>query len=327
MASCPARQDASRTSQPKHPLDADGANGRASPSPNRYQASVAPTNLLSAGVAALTPLFVLPFPAIDPVLFEVGPFALRWYAIAYIAGILLAWRYMRRLVFNANLWGPVKRPTPLELDDFVVWGTLGIIIGGRLGYVLFYNPAYYASNPVEILAVWTGGMSFHGGFAGIVIAMLLFSARRGVPVWSLLDLAGCAAPIGLFFGRIANFINAELWGRVSDVPWAFVFPGGGPEPRHPSQLYEAALEGLLLFVVIRILSHKLKMLQRPGFVAGAFALGYGITRSIAELYRVPDAHIGYLSGFMTMGIVLSLPMAAVGLIVMLWSVSRPPASA
>lgn len=268
------------------------------------------------------PLLALPFPAIDPVLIEVGPFALRWYALAYIAGILLAWRYMRRLVLNDRLWNGVKRPTPVDIDDFVLWGTIGIIIGGRLGYVLFYNPAYYLAHPLEIFEVWSGGMSFHGGFAGTVLAMVLFAWKRGISIWTLFDLAGCAAPIGLFFGRLANFINGELWGRVADVPWAVVFPTGGPDPRHPSQLYEAALEGIVLFLVIRVLSHRYTMLQKPGFIAGAFALGYGVTRSIAELYRVPDAHIGYLSGFVTMGIVLSLPMIIAGASAMIWSMRR-----
>lgn len=271
----------------------------------------------------MPPLFVLPFPAIDPVIVEVGPFALRWYALAYIVGILLAWRYMRALVQNERLWGASKRPTPLEIDDFVLWGTLGIILGGRLGYVLFYNPAHYLANPGEALAIWTGGMSFHGGFAGTVIAMILFAWKRGLPLWKLFDLAGCAAPIGLFFGRIANFINSELWGRPADVPWAFVFPTGGPEPRHPSQLYEAALEGVILFLVLRLLSHRFRLLQKPGFLAGAFAFGYGVGRSIAEFYRVPDAHIGYLSGFLTMGMLLSLPMILAGLAAMIWAARRP----
>ncbi|MET1411935.1 prolipoprotein diacylglyceryl transferase [Roseibium sp. HPY-6] len=268
-------------------------------------------------------VLVLPFPAIDPVIIEFGPFALRWYALAYIAGIILAWRYMRALALSDRLWNGLQRPSPADLDDFVLWGTLGIIIGGRLGYVLFYNPAYYLANPGDALAIWSGGMSFHGGFAGTVIAMMLFAWRRGLNIWTLFDLAGCAAPIGLFFGRIANFINAELWGRPTDVPWAFVFPGAGPEPRHPSQLYEAALEGVILFLALRLLSHRFTLLQRPGFLAGAFGFGYGIGRSIAELYRVPDAHIGYLSGFLTMGILLSLPMILAGLALMIWSGTRP----
>ncbi|WP_298962655.1 prolipoprotein diacylglyceryl transferase [uncultured Roseibium sp.] len=267
----------------------------------------------------MPPLLVLPFPAIDPVIFEVGPFALRWYALAYIVGIVLAWRYMRILAQNEQLWCNQKRPSPLDLDDFVLWGTLGIIIGGRLGYVFFYNPAYYLANPAEAIAIWSGGMSFHGGFAGTVIAMILFAWRRGLSVWTLFDLAACAAPIGLFFGRVANFINAELWGRPTDVPWAFVFPGAGPEPRHPSQLYEAALEGVVLFLVLRVLSHRFALLKKPGFLAGAFACGYGIGRSIVEFYRVPDAHIGYFGGFLTMGIVLSLPMILAGIVAMVWA--------
>ncbi|WP_247646220.1 prolipoprotein diacylglyceryl transferase [Labrenzia sp. VG12] len=270
----------------------------------------------------MPPVFALPFPAIDPVIVEFGPFALRWYALAYIVGILLAWRYMQALTANDQLWGTATRPSRADIDDFVLWGTIGIILGGRLGYVLFYNPGYYLANPGEALAVWSGGMSFHGGFAGTVIAMILFAWKRGIPLWTLFDLAGCAAPIGLFFGRIANFINSELWGRPTDVPWAFVFPTGGPEPRHPSQLYEAALEGVILFLVLRVLSHRFKLLQRPGFLAGAFAFGYGVGRSIAELYRVPDAHIGYLSGFLTMGILLSLPMILAGLAAMIWSARR-----
>lgn len=272
----------------------------------------------------MSPLLVLPFPAIDPVIIEVGPLALRWYALAYIVGIILAWRYMRALILNESLWGSSSRPTLADMDDFVLWGTLGIIVGGRLGYVLFYNPAYYFANPGEMLAVWTGGMSFHGGFAGTVIAMVLFAWRRGLSIWTLFDLAGCAAPIGLFFGRVANFINAELWGRPADVPWAFVFPGAGPEPRHPSQLYEAALEGVVLFLVLRLLSNRFMLLKKPGFLAGAFAFGYGVARSIAELFRVPDAHIGYLSGVFTMGMLLSLPMILAGLAVMIWASNRNP---
>ncbi|MFN4009897.1 MAG: prolipoprotein diacylglyceryl transferase [Pannonibacter sp.] len=267
----------------------------------------------------MTPLLALPFPAIDPVIIEVGPFALRWYALAYIAGILLAWRYMVMVVRKDRVWAGTPRPTPVDIDDFVMWGTIGIVIGGRLGYVLFYNPAYYLQNPFEALAIWSGGMSFHGGFAGTVLAMVLYARKRGLNVWTLFDLAGIAAPIGLFFGRIANFINSELWGRLSDAPWAVVFPNGGPFPRHPSQLYEAALEGILLFVVLRLLSHRAGLLQKPGFIAGAFAAGYGITRSMAEFFREPDAHIGFLSGGLTMGMLLSVPMILAGIALMVWS--------
>lgn len=270
------------------------------------------------------PLFVLPFPAIDPVLVEFGPLAVRWYALAYIAGILLGWRYMRRLVANDRLWAGTPHPTPLDIDDFVIWATLGIILGGRLGYVLFYNPAYFASNPADILAIWSGGMSFHGGFLGVVAAMVLFAWRRGLSVLTFFDLAGATAPIGLFFGRIANFINGELWGRTSDVPWAMVFPGAGPDPRHPSQLYEAALEGIVLFLVVRLVTHRFGGLARPGLAAGVFAAGYGIARSFVELFRMPDAHIGYLSGGLTMGILLSVPMIVAGLALAIWAARRTP---
>ncbi|NVK36030.1 MAG: prolipoprotein diacylglyceryl transferase [Rhodobacteraceae bacterium] len=270
------------------------------------------------------PLLVLPFPAIDPILLEIGPFALRWYALAYIVGILLAWRYMRFVVQQEHLWGATKRPTPVDIDDFIVWATFGIILGGRLGYVLFYNPAYYLANPVEALQLWSGGMSFHGGFLGTVVAMILFAWRRQISIWRLFDLAGTAAPIGLFFGRIANFINSELWGRPTDVPWAFVFPTGGPEPRHPSQLYEASLEGILLFVVIAFLTFRFKLLRKPGFIAGAFACGYGIARCFVEFYRVPDPQLGYLAGFLTMGMLLSLPMILIGAGVMIWAAKRQP---
>ncbi len=270
------------------------------------------------------PLLALPFPAIDPVIVEIGPFALRWYALAYIVGIVLAWRYMRRLVQNERLWHGTQHPAPIDIDDFVVWATLGIVLGGRLGYVLFYNPAYYLDHPLEALALWTGGMSFHGGFLGTVLAMVLYARSRGLSIWTLFDLAGTAAPIGLFFGRLANFINGELWGRVTDVPWAVVFPSGGPQPRHPSQLYEAALEGIALFLVVRLFSHRFATLRRPGLTAGIFATGYGIARSIAELFRMPDAHIGFLAGGLTMGILLSLPMIAAGLAAVVWAVRRAP---
>ncbi|AXS41449.1 prolipoprotein diacylglyceryl transferase [Breoghania sp. L-A4] len=265
------------------------------------------------------PLLALPFPTIDPVLIELGPFAIRWYALAYIAGILLAWRYMRMLINNERLWAGQPHPSALDIDDFVLWATLGIVLGGRIGYVLFYNPAYYLANPVEILSVWQGGMSFHGGFLGTVIAMVLFSWRRGLSVWTLFDLAAAAAPIGLFFGRLANFINAELWGRVTDLPWGVVFPGAGPLPRHPSQLYEAALEGIVLFLLLRLLTHRGGYLARRGFLAGAFACGYGLSRIAVEFFRMPDAQIGFLAGGTTMGMLLSLPMIIAGIAAMVWA--------
>ncbi len=270
------------------------------------------------------PLFAIPFPMIDPVLIEFGPLAIRWYALAYIAGILLAWRYMIVTVRNTPLWNATPHPTASDIDDFVIWATLGIVLGGRLGYILFYNLPYYLANPADILAVWEGGMAFHGGLLGMTVVLIIYSGTRGLNVWTMFDLAAIAAPVGLFFGRIANFINSELWGRPTDVAWAVVFPNGGPEPRHPSQLYEAALEGVLLFFVLRLLSHRFKLLQKPGVLAGSFVIGYGLARIFVEFYRVPDAQIGYLAGFFTMGMLLSLPMVLIGVAVLIWALKKTP---
>jgi phosphatidylglycerol:prolipoprotein diacylglycerol transferase len=202
-----------------------------------------------------------------------------------------------------------------DYDDFVLWVTLGIILGGRLGYVLFYNPGYFAAHPAEILQVWKGGMSFHGGFLGCVLAVVLFARGRGIPILSLGDVTCAAGTIGIFLGRIANFVNGELWGRPTDVPWAIIFPGGGPLPRHPSQLYEAVLEGLVLFIVLAGLM-RAGALKRPGFVLGAFAFGYGVARAICELFREPDPQLGFLWGGLTMGMLLSLPLLLAGIILM-----------
>ena len=201
------------------------------------------------------PLLLIPYPAFDPVLVHIGPFAIRWYALAYIAGILLGWAYARALIRNQRYWGGDAPLTVADYDDFILWVTLGIILGGRIGYVLFYNLPFFAAHPLEIFQLWNGGMSFHGGFTGCVLAVVLFARSRGISILSLGDLTCAVGPIGLFLGRIANFINGELWGRLADasVPWAMVFPTGGPLPRHPSQLYEAALEGLLLLVVLFVM--------------------------------------------------------------------------
>ncbi|MEZ5838909.1 MAG: prolipoprotein diacylglyceryl transferase [Hyphomicrobiales bacterium] len=264
------------------------------------------------------PLLALPFPQIDPVLFEFGPLVIRWYALAYISGIVLGWLYARRLVGNAALWGPAGPPlNAVALDDFVTWATLGIILGGRIGYVVVYDPVHFLQNPAEILAVWHGGMSFHGGLAGTALVTFLFARRHRIPGWSLLDLVTAVAPIGLLFGRIANFINGELWGRPSTASWAVAFPSGGDIPRHPSQLYEAALEGLVLFLVLQWLVHRRHAFARPGLVAGAFAIGYGVFRIFCEFFREPDIQIGYLAGGLTMGMALSIPLIALGL----WAVA------
>jgi phosphatidylglycerol:prolipoprotein diacylglycerol transferase len=259
-------------------------------------------------------LLALPFPAIDPVLIQVGPFAIRWYALAYIVGIFLGWWYAKTLVRNTAIWGPPGPPmTPLDIDDFVVWCAVGIILGGRVGYVLFYDLPRFMENPLEIFALWHGGMSFHGGFLGTILALLLFARARGIPMLSMLDVAAVVTPIGLFLGRIANFINSELWGRTAaDVPWAFVFPNGGPLPRHPSQLYEGTLEGIVLFAILLAMWRK-GALKYPGMIGGMFVFGYGIARIVSEFFREPDAHIGYLTGGLTMGMLLSIPMLVVGL--------------
>jgi len=274
------------------------------------------------------PLFVLPFPAIDPVAIQIGSFGIRWYALAYIAGILIGWWYLRRLVSIDRLWGGLGRPTAVELDDFVLWATVGIVLGGRIGYVLFYNPMHYLANPSEIPKLWTGGMAFHGGFLGVVVAMALFTRGRSFSVLTLFDLVAAQTPVGLFFGRIANFINGELWGRAGDVPWAMIFPHGGPEPRHPSQLYEAGLEGVVLMSILVYLVFRTGVLRRPGVLAGLFAAGYGTARFVVEFFREPDVQLGYLAGGFTMGQFLSLPMIVAGAALAVWAWRRsPPAAA
>jgi phosphatidylglycerol:prolipoprotein diacylglycerol transferase len=269
------------------------------------------------------PLAVVTFPQFDPVLISFGPFAIRWYALAYICGILLGWLYARAIIRTERLWGGAAPLTMLDFDDFVLWVTLGIILGGRTGYVLFYNFDHFLANPLEIVQVWKGGMSFHGGFLGCVVAVVLFARTRGVPILSLGDITCAVGPIGLFLGRLANFVNGELWGRPSDVPWAMVFPGGGPEPRHPSQLYEATLEGLVLLAVLALLV-RAGALRRPGLVIGAFAVGYAIARTFCELFREPDAQLGFLWGGLTMGMILNIPLLLAGLAFIGAALARKP---
>ena len=254
------------------------------------------------------PLFALPFPAIDPVLISVGPFAIRWYALAYIVGIVLGWRLVRRLVQR-----PGWKPTPEAIDDLVFYVTLGIILGGRIGYVLFYQPGHYLTQPLDMLAVWRGGMSFHGGLVGVLVATRLFARKQGYAFFELTDALAVATPIGLFLGRIANFINAELWGRVTDMPWGVVFPTAGPEPRHPSQLYEAGLEGLVLFAVMLWFARQPYGPTVRGRLSGIFLIGYALARILVEFFREPDVQIGFLFGGITMGQLLSLPMLAFGI--------------
>ncbi|MFS2327162.1 prolipoprotein diacylglyceryl transferase [Brucella sp. H1_1004] len=268
----------------------------------------------------------LAFPNIDPIIFSIGPFAVHWYGLGYVVGIMFAWWYGKKLLRNHRLWANNQPPMqPIALDDFVIWAALGVVIGGRLGYVLFYNPAYYFSNPLAIPAVWDGGMSFHGGILGTTIAMIWFARSRGIKVWSMFDTVAAGVPVGLGVVRVANFINDELWGRVSDVAWAVRFPNGGGLPRHPSQLYEAFLEGFVLFFVLFLLVWVGKKLKAPGFIAGTFVLGYGISRIIVEFFREPDAQLGYLfGGWLTMGMILSLPMVLIGLWAM-WRANRAAA--
>lgn len=269
------------------------------------------------------PLFVIPFPAFDPVLVHLGPFAIRWYALAYIFGILLGWVYARALIRSETLWGGKAPMTLVDFDDFVLWVTLGIILGGRTGYVLFYNFEHFAADPLEIVRLWNGGMSFHGGFTGCVVAVVLFARKRGIPILSLGDITCAVGPIGLFLGRIANFINGELWGRAADVPWAMVFPGGGPLPRHPSQLYEATLEGLLLLAVLALLI-RAGALKRPGLIIGTFAAVYAIARTTSEFFREPDEQLGFLWGGMTMGMLLSVPLFLAGVGFIVYARTHPP---
>src|SRR5262245_43297311 len=261
-------------------------------------------------------LFTIPYPAIDPVALRLGPLAVKWYGLAYMTGLLLGWLYIKGLLRSDRLWPAAKAPfNPDRADDLLLFMTLGVLLGGRLGYVLFYEPRFFLSHPLEIPAVWNGGMSFHGALLGSIAAIVLFARRAGVAVWSVMDLAAAAAPMGLFFGRLANFINAELWGRPSTLPWAMVFPGAGPLPRHPSQLYEAALEGLALFVLLFWLTHARLLLKKPGATAGVFLVGYGIARSLSELMREPDpAHILTVGPF-TAGILYSLPMVVAGALI------------
>ncbi len=260
----------------------------------------------------------LAFPAIDPVAIAIGPLAIRWYALAYIAGLIIGWRYTLSYISK-----PPYVMTRNQVDDLLFWATLGVILGGRTGYVLFYNLDFYMEHPSHILKVWEGGMSFHGGMLGVIIAVFWFARSRGISFLGVVDAVAAAAPIGLFFGRIANFINGELFGRPTDLPWGMVFPRGGPEPRHPSQLYEAGLEGIVLFCVLFALSRSEKMRSHTGVVGGVFLAGYGICRIIVEFFRQPDQQLGYLIFGATMGQLLSVPMVLVGAGVAIYGLRRP----
>jgi phosphatidylglycerol:prolipoprotein diacylglycerol transferase len=275
-------------------------------------------------------IFAIPFPDIDPALFtlDIGSyqFSLRWYALAYIAGLVLGWRLMVRMMRRPRLWPNDRAPmTVAQPEELLTWMILGVILGGRLGYVAFYNPGYFMANPADIAKIWQGGMSFHGGFIGVMVSLALFTRHHKIALLQAGDAVALSATVGLFFGRLANFINGELWGRISDVPWAMAFPAAGPETRHPSQLYEAGLEGLLLGAVLWWLALKRGWLKRPGSVIGVFFIGYGLARSLVENFRQWDAHIGYAieigSGGLTMGQILSMPMILIG-IGFIWNARR-----
>ncbi|MFC0811197.1 prolipoprotein diacylglyceryl transferase [Paracoccus panacisoli] len=290
---------------------------------------------------------MIPFPDISPDIFTITlagrEFALRWYAMAYLVGLLLGWWIIAALMRRPALWGGTAPMRAGQVEELLTWIVAGVILGGRLGFVLFYEPAYYLANPAEIVKVWQGGMSFHGGFLGVVIAAALFARRNGIPPLRLADALAVAAPAGLLLGRIANFINAELWGRPTDAPWGVIFPGAaaqdcpgvvGPCARHPSQLYEAGLEGLLLGLILFLLVRR-GGLRRPGLALGVFLAGYGLARFVVEFFRQADAQFvtpdnpwGHVLGGpvwgLTMGQLLSLPMLLIGLGFILAARRRPP---
>lgn len=232
-------------------------------------ATVPPT----LGGAAMS-FLAISFPAMDPVAIALGPIAIKWYGLAYVAGLVLGWAYIRQLLARPELWPGTRPPfAPSALDDLFIWVTLGVVIGGRLGHVLFYEPAYYLAHPLQVLEIWKGGMSFHGGLAGTAVALLVFARRNGVSVLSVMDAVATAAPLGLLFGRLANFVNGEIVGSVTAMPWGMVFPHWGPEPRHPAMLYEAALEGGALFLILRYATHTCMTLRLPGLTTGLFLVG------------------------------------------------------
>ena len=265
-------------------------------------------------------LLLLPYPDIKPEIFSIGPFAVRWYALAYIAGLVIGWQIMRRVCTQ-----PPKVLSPEKIDDFLLWAALGVILGGRIGYVLFYKPSFFLENPTQIVMLWEGGMSFHGGLLGVITAILAFSLKNGISPFLLSDLVALVTPIGLFFGRIANFINGELWGRPSNVPWAMIFPRGGPLPRHPSQLYQATFEGIVLFSLLLVVWKFTDGRRRPGLITGTFCMGYAVARIVGEIFREPDSFLGFILGsdWLTMGMLLSLPVMAFGAWLVVRAYRRP----
>ena len=258
-------------------------------------------------------VLVLPFPEIGPIALEIGPLSIRWYGLAYMAGLLLGWMYIRSLLKNERLWSPKPAFDVDLVDDLLIWTTLGVVIGGRVGFFLFYEPTVLLKDPSQFFYIWNGGMAFHGGLLGTGLAFYLFARRNKISFFSVMDVAAAAVPIGLFFGRMANFINAEIVGKVTNVPWAMVFPGAGPEPRHPTQLYEAALEGIVLFLVLRYFTHSRLSLTRPGETVGIFLIGYGLARIFAEIFKEHDHEQFFTVEPISAGMVYSLPMVLLGI--------------
>ena len=266
----------------------------------------------------------LQFPRFDPVLLHVGPLSVRWYALAYITSLVLGWRLVRRMAARTPIVA-----TPLQVDDFLTWATLGVVLGGRLGYVLFYQPGFFLSHPVHIFEVWGGGMSFHGGMLGVAVAITLFCRRNRISILGFADRIAIAAPIGLGLGRVANFINGELWGRPAPdwVPFRMIFPTGGPVARYPSEIYQAFLEGVVLFAVMWTLARRETLRERFGYLTGAFLVGYAIARITGEFFREPDPFLGFLFAGATMGQLLSIPMFIAGLALIVRAQRRPVAGA
>ncbi len=257
------------------------------------------------------------FPDIDPVAFSIGPLAIRWYALAYLAGIIGGWRLSMALARRDP-----TAPKPVYYDEWITWLVIGIVVGGRLGYVLFYNFGQYIDHPLEALKLWHGGMSFHGGLMGVIVAAILFTRKHKIPFFSFIDIIACVVPIGLGLGRLANFVNGELYGRETSSSWGIIFPRGGDAPRHPSQLYEAFAEGLVLLIIMLAMQRMPKIRERKGFLSGAFLALYGVMRFFIEFFREPDMQVGFLYGGATMGQLLSLPMIAAGIAIIFWSGKR-----
>ena len=262
-------------------------------------------------------MFAFIFPPLDPIAISLGPLVVRWYAFAYLAGFIIGWRYCLYLA-QRNPAGP----KPELYDDFLTWAVIGVVLGGRVGYILFYNAEDYFAHPLEMFEVWHGGMSFHGGMLGVIGAAYLYTRRHKVSFFAFTDILACVTPIGLGLGRIANFVNGELFGRETDVPWAVIFPRGGDVPRHPSQIYEAILEGLVLFLILFAVSQNKKWRARPGVLSGVFLFGYGLFRLSIEFFREPDQQLGFLYGGATMGQLLCMPMICFGLYLVLRSERR-----